>query len=431
MSAAVLQELIVRMASDAAFADAVQSDPAILDSYDLAPDERSHLVSLQGDLVGGAQGLGSRESKSSIFNLMGGFGDAGHHVPVGSHSDLPPVHHPVGDGGDPPPVHAATPVHEAAPLAPPAPEPPSILAGPVNAVAGIVDAVAPIAAQIPGVGVLASAAHAAVDVAAGVVGGHADTGDSHVHAASAAPAPVAHIAHGPGPVVPGHVPHAVGHAPAHVPPPPGVTHLPSPAGPGTPPSGTIGVDTAATHPLPVPQPAPDAAGLTGSLTSSLPFVDAAHGNPLDFSHASNAGVPPGGADPGHALPPVGSGDHGFVSQAPPIPGHLPPPVSLGDQATNAAAAHDAVSHANSGFSNVPPPGAVAHVGDVPPTAPIGDHLAPGAGTPPSGTIGLDTPPPHQLPTHLPAAPAPIEHHHVPSHLPGAHPDLDGEPPVEA
>ena len=395
MSDSVMQELIVRMASDGAFADQVRADPGLLDSYDLTTEERARLIALEGDLAAGAYGLGSRESKSSMF-MMGAFHDLGHHATAGTDPDVTPIHH--GTDGAPadasPPVHEATPLHDPTPVPPPAP-PPSILAGPMGALAGVVDALAPIADKIPGVGVLANAAHAAVNVAAGVVGAPTDTGDSHVHAASAGPAG---MQVGP-PPVPVHIDlthaapgHAVVPGASHVPPPPGISH-------GTPvPPGASNVP---------PPPGPLGAGplgsgfnsnpLGGGFVGGLPPADPGHpgamplpAGPLNMpagSLGSGFNNPFGGGFAGGGLVP---GDTSHVHAAFPVgpdPGHAAPPINT---------VHPIVAGPP---SHVPPPGGIAHPTDLPPTAPASENLAghTGAGAPPSGTIGTDTPPIHPAP----------------------------------
>ena len=75
MSDAVLQELIVRLASDEEFAGSVQAEPSTLDAFDLTADERATLLALGADSGAGAAGLAERQSKSSLF-----FTGAGHHV---------------------------------------------------------------------------------------------------------------------------------------------------------------------------------------------------------------------------------------------------------------------------------------------------------------------------------------------------------------
>lgn len=75
MSDAVLQELIVRLASDEGFAGTVRAQPSTLDAYDLSEEERATLLGLGADAGPGASGLAERQSKSSLL-FMG----AGHHV---------------------------------------------------------------------------------------------------------------------------------------------------------------------------------------------------------------------------------------------------------------------------------------------------------------------------------------------------------------
>ena len=105
MSDAVLQDLIVRMASDASFADSVRSNPAqALHGLDLTDAETQHLLTLTADPPGGATGLDPRQSKSSLF-FGGAIGDIGHHA-------VPPDVHHVDTGGTamPPPAPSPIPI---------------------------------------------------------------------------------------------------------------------------------------------------------------------------------------------------------------------------------------------------------------------------------------------------------------------------------
>lgn len=124
MSEVELQDLVIRMATDAAFAENVRMDPAgALGGFDLTPDEIGQLTSLTGDSAGGVQGLATRQSKSGLLfmgahptqtdtsHLAAGPPVMDHAAPV---ADAPVVHTPV--------VHVDTPVvHDAPP--PPAPTP--------------------------------------------------------------------------------------------------------------------------------------------------------------------------------------------------------------------------------------------------------------------------------------------------------------------
>jgi hypothetical protein len=97
MSDAVLQDLIVRMAADPAFADQVRANPALLSSYELTDGERQSLASLSADAGAGASGLAQRQSKSSLF-FTGMPHDVGAHgvqthVELGTHGPTP--HTPV------------------------------------------------------------------------------------------------------------------------------------------------------------------------------------------------------------------------------------------------------------------------------------------------------------------------------------------------
>ena len=98
MSDAVLQELIVRLASDEGFAGSVRAQPTLLDAYDLDDAERAMLLSLGADAGPGASGLAERQSKSSLL-FMG----AGHHVEghvnlghTGGMANPGPVQHDLG-----------------------------------------------------------------------------------------------------------------------------------------------------------------------------------------------------------------------------------------------------------------------------------------------------------------------------------------------
>jgi hypothetical protein len=80
MSDAVLQELVVRMATDAGFADRVRNAPEeTLGSFDLTPAEVAQLSSLGADAGATTEALAARQSKSSLL-FMG----AAHHVDHGA-----------------------------------------------------------------------------------------------------------------------------------------------------------------------------------------------------------------------------------------------------------------------------------------------------------------------------------------------------------
>jgi hypothetical protein len=98
MSDAVLQDLIVRMAADPAFADQVRANPSLLGSYDLTAEERGSLAALTGDTGSGVEGLATRQSKSVLFPMMGGHDAHAGMVQQPSHVDLG-GHHP-GQGGE-------------------------------------------------------------------------------------------------------------------------------------------------------------------------------------------------------------------------------------------------------------------------------------------------------------------------------------------
>jgi hypothetical protein len=95
MSDVVLQELVVRMATDAAFADRVRSAPAqTLGAFDLTPEEVAQLSSLGADAGATSEGLAARQSKSSLFFMgahhveHGAIGHTGFHDPGAPHVNL-------------------------------------------------------------------------------------------------------------------------------------------------------------------------------------------------------------------------------------------------------------------------------------------------------------------------------------------------------
>ena len=104
MSDVVLQELVVRMATDAGFADLVRSAPGeALGAFDLTPDEVAQLSSLGADVGASAEGLAARQSKSSLLFMgmhhpadHGAVGHAGLHQPaianVNLHDPGNPLH---------------------------------------------------------------------------------------------------------------------------------------------------------------------------------------------------------------------------------------------------------------------------------------------------------------------------------------------------
>ena len=92
MSDVVLQELVVRMATDAGFADQVRSAPGVtLGAFDLTPDEVAQLSSLGADTGASAEGLAARQSKSSLLFMgvhHGALGHTGLHEPATPHINL-------------------------------------------------------------------------------------------------------------------------------------------------------------------------------------------------------------------------------------------------------------------------------------------------------------------------------------------------------
>ncbi|MEA2684011.1 MAG: hypothetical protein QOK05_2339, partial [Chloroflexota bacterium] len=107
-----MEQLVVRMASDPAFAEEVRADPtSALASYELSEAERDSLAGLGGDQAGSTATLGTRQSKSSLlFGLhTGGAEHAATHA-----ADLSHTH--GGAGAVTHTDHVATPaVHHAAP----------------------------------------------------------------------------------------------------------------------------------------------------------------------------------------------------------------------------------------------------------------------------------------------------------------------------
>jgi hypothetical protein len=82
MSQDVFEAALTRMATDHAYTEAVQTDPAsALDGLELTPDERATLVGLTHDAGSGLTALAPRSSKSALF-----FGSA-------IHDATAPVHH--------------------------------------------------------------------------------------------------------------------------------------------------------------------------------------------------------------------------------------------------------------------------------------------------------------------------------------------------
>ena len=67
MSESTLQELIVRMATDSAFADSVRTNAGALSRFDLSDGERAQLTALAPDSGASAIGLAARQSKSGML----------------------------------------------------------------------------------------------------------------------------------------------------------------------------------------------------------------------------------------------------------------------------------------------------------------------------------------------------------------------------
>ena len=95
MSDIVLQDLVVRMATDAGFAERVRTAPEeTLGAFDLTPGEITQLTSLGADAGPGSEGLAARQSKSSLLFMgvhhpadHGALGHTGLHNP-GTHISL-------------------------------------------------------------------------------------------------------------------------------------------------------------------------------------------------------------------------------------------------------------------------------------------------------------------------------------------------------